>query len=350
MAIKIAQRLSPYSHEIGSLCLLPRTSLRLQIFPALVRIHDLSHAVPKLIHEMPLNVQGPVKNFTVQQNLEREEVKAWGQAQNGFFRYRLAAGSQDNSFSFTVEKEPNHPLTLAPLPPDQLSPQRLSYEWLSLGSHKAQDWTLMRRREALEEILPIWFRLGQQVPEKPYDPTQGTAMLLARCEERIASRAHEQILPAFVDLFRAGFEGMLSPRLADDQHQGYSLPPLSQDKTSSPLELLRRGSQLIRSLFIQSHPEGVSILPLLPSAFAFGRMLHLSCQGLGLIDLEWSKKTIRRVIIHADTDREVLFHFQAGLKSFRLRNSDGSLTSLIPCGSSFPIKKENLYFLDNFRR
>ena len=350
MAIKMALRLLPYSHELGTYCLLPRSSLRFQIFPALVRVHELSQNQPKLLNEIPLNVKGPVQNFTLQQDLERGAIRVWGQAKNGFFRYRCVANEAGDSFSLISEKEPEGTLVLSPLPKGNPLLSRPLYECLSLGSHKSQDWTLMRRRESMREILPHWFRLGQQVSQRAYHALQGTTALLTKCEERVAAHERRLILPAFKDLFRAGFEGMLSPRLVDEEHQGYHLPPLSEATPCSPLELLRRGAQMIRSLLIQSQTEGISLLPVLPSDFAFGRALNLYCQGIGRIDLEWSKGVLRRVIVHADTDGLALFHMQKELKNFRLKSNRCSTAAILRCSEAFSIEKGYLYFLDNFKR
>jgi hypothetical protein len=350
MIIKIAQRLTPYSHELGSYCLLPKTPLRFQIFPTLIRVHDLSLAHPKSIIEIPINLQGPIQNFTIQQNLEKAEIKVWGQSRNGFFRYRCLPSERESMFSFVIEKEPKDGLILSALPEEKARTHACLYETLSFGSHKAQDWTLMNRRESMLEILPIWFRLGQQVPERPYHPSQGTTALLSRCEERIQARERGCILSAFTDLFHTGFEGMLSPRLLDEDHQGYDLPALLPEINCSPLELLRRGAQLIRSLFIHSHDEGVSLLPALPPEFISGRLINLYSKGIGKIDLEWSKGVLRRVIVHADTDGAAHFYMQNELKQFRLKSSDSHETVVLTCGNPFPIQKGYLYYLDNFTR
>lgn len=320
MQIKIAERLRPYSHIPGTYCILPGSSRRLQVFPAFIRVHDLAGPHPKLIEETALDIQGPVKDFTVLQDLEKGIIKVWGHAAKGFFRNEYAVPSPSNSPSI---------------------------DRLSLGWHKAQDWSAMQERKAMEEIFPIWFRLGQNTPHYPSKPA-GTIFLLEKCRQIIQERKTTEIIQAFRNLFLCGFEGMLSPRLKDEQHQGFELPPL--DTEASPLFLLSEGAKLIRSLFFKQNEQSISILPALPPEFHCGRLVNVSCAGLGILDMEWSKKTIRRMIFHAHRDSEIVFVFRANLKKFRLRENAYDQGRWTACDEQIKIQSGNTYFLDNFQR
>lgn len=340
MRITIAERLHPYSHLPGDLVLLPGSTLCLQVFPALIRLYDLSHWPPEVKEELPLTVRGPVKDFTIVQDLERGELSISFHAQEGYCRYRCQA--RQNALSLKVEKG----APFASLPLQDWGEGIKAPERLSLGSHRAQDWTLMGRRQNLAELLPLWFCLGQITPAIPAETHIGTALLLENCRQAIQRR--EGIVPAFLQLFQAGFKGMLVPRLEDEQHQGFGLPPVSHSQTS-PLILLTEGAALIRSLFFQQQDRHLSLLPALPPEFHCGRMVGLTCRPFGTLDLEWTKKQLRRLIFHAEESAQLIFSFPKDRKQFRLRERDDAKGSLFFCGQPFPIEKGKEYLLDNFR-
>ncbi len=297
--IVIAQRLRPFSHEPGTKCLLPGSTHEVTIYPALIVINK---------QEIPIPLTGPVQDFTVQLDLEKGYVKVWGHYVEGFLRYRIQANT-DGSFSIITEKSPLENL----FPQEMKTPyQPQSEERLSLGSHKAQDWSLVSRRADLSEIFPVWFRLGQLLP---HSHSEDIDSLLSTCQQQIFSREKLKIFPSFLNLFRAGFDSILAPRLIDTQHQGFPLPPVGK---GSPLALLTEGSKLIRSLFFSQEGNKIEILPLLPPEFHAGRFVSISCGALGTLDMEWTKKSLRRLVFHSHTNSEIQFIFPKELKSYRL--------------------------------
>jgi hypothetical protein len=273
--ITIAQRLRPFSHVPGTKLLLPGSGNQLVIYPTLIVVDDQEISIP---------LTGPVDDFTVQLDLEKGCVKVWGHYKEGFLRYRIHA-TTDGSYTIVTEKSPQD---IFPQSEKNLF-QMPHCERLSLGKDKSQDWDMVVRRKDLTEILPFWHRLGQLLPETPTGKFD----------------------PDFLNLFQAGFEGLLSPRLKDTQHQGLSLP-----KMSSPLALLTQGAQLIRSLFIIQKGDQLEILP--NCDFHQGRMIDISCGSLGTLDIEWTKKTLRRVVFHSKVNGEITFKFPKDLKTFRL--------------------------------
>lgn len=365
MRIQIAERLKPYSHVPGTFCVLPGSHLRLQIFPALLRVHDLEGPFPVLFAEINLGITGPVKDFTVSQDLEHGFVQVWGQAKNGYFRFNVNASS-DGKFFITIERAPKEGLVLNSLKirqgdiievskncieqkegPGYIPPVT---DRLSLGFHKAQDWSLMHSRMAMEEIMPLWMRLGQLIPPISNAPHEGTALLIDHCREVIESRNILDIVSEFQNLFLAGFEGMLSPRLTDELHQGFDLPEPVAGSKLSPLVLLTEGSSLIRSLFVKAERGRLHILPALPPEFHCGRMLGIQYDGIGAVDMEWSKKTIRRLIFHSHKEGEIAFDFQQGIKSFRLRMGSHDRGTRYETAQPISIQPNCQYFLDNFMR
>ncbi len=283
MKIKIAERLRPFCHLPGTACLIPWTSWKVVAYPTVLKFENLlTHET----REQKLDWKGPVSNFTVELDLEKGVVWIYGHTAEGYRKHKI---DQEADFSTSLER-------------------------LSLGMSKKLDWELVRRRGDLREILPVWFRLGQMVPETT---TEGEI----RC---------------FHQLFLTGFEGILSPRLEDKDHLGFS-PILF----TSPLALLREGSRKIRSLFFQQEGSKWSFLP--ESTFHAGRFIHLQTEEGDTLDFEWSKHLLRRVIIHAAQTREIVLELKKPLKTFRLNKKLRRVGSLL-------LEQGKTYFLDRFEK
>lgn len=347
MKIAIAERLRPYSHFPGGYYLLPGSFFRLQIFPTLIRVYDLSKSDPQLVKEFDLPVQGPIQQFTVMNDLEKGCISVWGHALQGYFRYRIHSQDHGRSLAIIEEKSPNevplfkeaHSLDLIDTPPVTSR--------LSLGNQKAPEWELIERRLDLTEILPHWNRLGQILPPLTLFKREGTACLLDACEEAIESNSPETIVPGFLNLFKTGFCGLLTPRLIDDQHQGIVQTKCIDNRDLSPLILLTEGSVLIRKLFVQQKDREIRILPALPPEFHSGRFLEVALGELGSVDFEWSKKRIRRLIFRSEVEGEVRFIFKHA-KSCRVKEKDSKKALKLQIGNSVAISKNLTYFFDNF--
>lgn len=326
MHIRIAQRLRPYSHQAGEFCLIPGTLLAVQAFPALLVIYDIAASSPKEIARHAWQVQGPVRDFTVEQDLEKGCVRVWGHGQNGFFRYR--AVKSGFSYAIVLEKAPEG-FTEA-LPGGGDYPQA-PLERLFLGVDKQQDWTGVKGRLCLAEILPFWLRLGSMTPATP--PTnEGTASLLAP--------------DALCSLFMTAFEGMMFPHLSDIHHQGFELPPVLTP--TSAAYLLSEGARVIRSLFIQQEENKISLLPLLPTDFHSGRLIEAFCDQMGRVDMEWRSHKLRRVVVRCHFSGNFSFLFPKALKTFRFRQQDNVRGDLHFNGTMLSLQAGQTYFMDLF--
>lgn len=358
MRILIAERLRPFSHLPGTRCVLPGSPYQIEVYPARIFVHDLSARDPKCVAEIVLSIEGPVGNFTVQQDLETGAVRVFGQASNGYFRYGLKAASSSEGIYFLLEKPGLKWKCLSSFPMMTMTQESNSTsvyhppktDRLSLGSHKSQDWEMVKRRNNLEEVFPEWLRLGQLVPSLPLNHRSGTSLWLNECEKAIDSQPPELILRPFLNLFQTGFEGILSPRLIDSQYLGLELPSIPHNTEGSPLAILSEGALLIRRLFIEQNGNRIALLPRLPPQFHCGRLLNVRCGEEGFIDLEWSKKVLRRAIFTASSDARIQFDFQKDLRSYRLRTSTKDSGIQCFCPSSLEIKQGTVYFLDNFRK
>lgn len=356
MRITIADRLRPFSHYPGTSFILPGSSLRFQIFPALIRVHDLSSSEPILVAEIKVGMNGYVKDFTVMQDLEHGLIKVWGHMDMGYIRYRISALGEKN-FLLTTERNPANCLLSWACAQEQEKLEEKPYrhtmmEKLSLGNNKTQDWDLIRRRLDMQEIFPLWFQLGQQILPQNVVSTSGDSHLLGQCRDLIRKRTLKAIVPAFQNLFLAGFEGGLSPRLFDDQHHGFPLPPVSGHRLS-PLVLLTEGAALIRLLFVDSCDAIIHVLPALPPEFHCGR-LQTACSE-GKLDIEWSKKLVRRMVFTASSQATLQFLFPKEQKRFRLTHGKSSsgrpcFSESISCGSPITVEAGSLYFFDRFEK
>lgn len=237
-------------------------------------------------------------------------------------------------------------------------------EKLSLGCHKAQDWEMISRRLDLKEIFPFCLRLASLIKEeseqKLTELSVGTLKLLQNCKELIDKRDITSLYTAFLSLFQAGFHHLLVPRLYDNDHQGFQLSQPTIENSISPLILLNQTAQLIRSLFIQENALGreIFILPVLLPEFPSGRFVNI--KGLGLLmDLEWSKKSIRRMVIKALESKAITLHFQKHIKQCRLRKKDKKNysserraeamgVSIDEKGMVLEVEKGEVYFIDQF--
>jgi hypothetical protein len=337
MKIHIGEKFRPYSHVAGTRVLVPGTDWIIQVFPALIRIERAARRNPSPSRppgqascqskcgkelaapyrsgespsfeegvlqkhsDLPIHLTGPVKEFTVQLDLERSCVWVWGIAKEGHFRFRME-GSEEG-LALTVDRAPKEGFNLGGSKEKKLIASGGRFfgsthrERLSLGSFKAQDWELVQRRFDLKEIAPALFLLGQMVPHTK-EPKGGTANLL-RTE---------------LDLFvRAAFSDLLVPRLEDTQYQSLS----GSDGKGEPVGLLPATYQWIRSFLIEEKAPSLHILPHLPIDWDAGRAVGLRV-GVGEIDLEWSRRTLRRMVFRVERNCDVNFLFQKQIDSYRI--------------------------------
>ncbi len=324
MNFTIATRLRPFSHLPGTRCMIPGTSFIAEVFPALIRLYDLKGQRPHLLKEIPLEMQGPLQHFTVFQDLERRCVTVVSDRT----QYHILP-----TLDINMKKNPETAIGH-------------SQERLSLGSHKKQEWELLKSREDFCSIFPLWFRLGQLLSLPQLNDKGGIFSLLEECQKTIDAGHPEKILPAFRSLFLAGFSSLLVPRLEDEEFQGIRFSTITPQ--SSPLHLLTEGALLIRSLFFLSEGHKLRILPHLPPAFFAGRFLNVF-SPFGDLSFEWSKKALRCARFLATQDGYVSFHV-APLQSFRVRQTIQERGKTLSSGEEMEIKSGTLYLLDRFKK
>ncbi|HEY4255523.1 MAG TPA: hypothetical protein VGM34_04175 [Chlamydiales bacterium] len=281
--IEIRDKFRPFSHLPGTHCVIPGSDYVVQVFPTLIKVQGGG--------EFLTHLTGPVEEFTVQLDLERDCVFVWGRAKEGYFRLRLEALEEGLVLTVlrgsALQLKTKEKLVLA-TGGSLLS--RKPAERLSLGGFKAQDWELIRRRANLAEISPTLFLLGQKIP-----------------------RVSAVSIPDLKSCFLSSFSSLFFPHLIDPFHQG-----IATAEASDPLEILPACYQKIRSFLI----DEMRILPALPHDWHAGRALRLET-AVGSIDLEWTKGMIRRMAFRPTTEKPVEFTFPKQVRSFRTTVKDG---------------------------
>lgn len=332
MTIRIAGRIHPFSHLPGTLFLLPQTHIKLQVFPARINFFQYADATP--LFWLSLDIQGPMKEFTVEMDLEHQHIKVFGTTAKGHLRYIMHRRA--DGIGIIMERLPQATLTCylsfhnktyqmlrgetllisKPL----MEPPPLHFERLSLGMHKAQDWDLMKRRCDLKEIFPLLLRLGQITPPSLNAlPLKANMILLQKCEKIVRKNLRQEIIPAFIQLLLASFEGVCVPRLWDTDYQGIAPFETSEENDLSSIFILTQAAVLIRSLFLKEEGDTLSLLPCLPPDFHSGRIVQAQTLFGDLIDFEWTKKQMHRVILYSHSKRTLHLKLSKYIRTCRVR-------------------------------
>ncbi len=367
--MKIANRYRPFSHEPGSACLIPGTFIQVTAYPAAVVIQDPSGQK----RQIEWHLTGLIKEFTLMQDLERQEVLIHGIAKEGFFSYKIfsyentivlklerasqkhlkgkmfTSGLQESEGVIELKLKECFPLFESFTP--SFGKEKL--EKISFGNHKAQDWDLVLRRKNPLEYLPFWFALGQVSPYVKLDSLEKPGVLkqLELCKEALT---HEENLglETLKEIFEVGFKQILLPTLYDERFLGLSnarsLEKKEEKNTSIEMALLREGYHLIRKMLLEVKEGVIKILPHLPAAFHAGRCLNFQCQQ-AKVDIEWSKKLLKKVTITSLEAQTLHFSFQKPLKSYRLRTSSTTKGKEILCSEPIVLEK-GVYILDQFKK
>ena len=295
MSIKIDQKLKPFSHRFGARCVVLKSRIVVEIFPALIRIQGI---------EFPIQITGPVKEFTVQMDLERECIFIWMIAKEGYFRFKIHA---DQEIILTVIRSPKNGVQIGSnrlmpkhsivLCKSETTLQASTSERLFLGSWKDQDWDLIQRRSDLKEILPILFSLGQKIPylEKGHG---GTVDLMDK---------------SLLKCYMASFTDFLIPHLTDQMHQGIVL---EREEKGDPMSLFSIFYEKMKQSILIERKNEVEIFSDFIEQFPSGKATHLKVLD-GEIHLEWSKHFLRKMIFQPTVSGNAVFIFPKKIQRFR---------------------------------
>lgn len=297
MEIKAAIRFKPYSSDKRVSTLVPGTTFAAEIYPTALRLFDIVTNKTILHREFP--EFGRVTKFRVFLDLEKNRLEVTGVAETGFFRYFIKEGA----LSFEKKQES--------------LPKKGSR--LLLGCHKAQDSTLMFRRSDLTELMPIIHALSQTIPGD------------ANC--RLDKKS-------FLDFVETGFTSLFYP---------FALPNQGVQLSKAPYELLQSAKFFIEALFFQEKEREWHFLPALFPEFHSGTFVDLTTKAGHTLNIEWSKKTIRRVEIIPAIDDHYQFNFSNDIGRFRLSTPNGS-SKVVTNGAEIALVKGQSLMLDRFER
>jgi hypothetical protein len=98
-------------------------------------------------------------------------------------------------------------------------------------------------------------------------------------------------------------------------------------------------------MFINEQDGCIKIIPHLLKEFHCGRLINASLHDKGMLDVEWTKKTIRRMRFLSKEDGEIAFHFK-GVSSYRLKYHGNE--ERFSNGKALSFQKNIDYHFDNF--
>jgi hypothetical protein len=309
-------KLRPFSHKPGTLCWIPFSSWIVEVFPAMLKVGESS---------FPLGLTGPIKEFTVQLDLEKDCVWVWGIAHEGHYRFSLQA--EAGALLLRLDRAPKEGLQIGPfrlMAKESLpllkglcfAKPTSSLERLTLGSWKMQEVERMWQGPDLHLLAPILFLLGQKV--------EGEGELL------------EVPLDHFV---LTSMKGLFVPHEGDPLYQGITPP----QKQSTPFALLRGAYLSIRGKLLQEEGVKTCFLPQLPSDWQTGKASHFQT-AKGEVDFEWSQGKINRVFFRPSQSGEVCFSFPREIQTFRCGGK------VFENGACIALKEGEPLFLDRFQK
>jgi hypothetical protein len=335
------------SHKNGIKTILPQTPFVLELFHTALRLYRLDESTPILEIIFP-NI-GLVANWTAFFDYSHQQVVVEGFSSEGFFRYVVSIKS--DGIYLTARKKPlmmrlsleEQTLTLDK--PFLLAKHRVSFSeqsrpCLLLGCNKAPLIDAMREHPIMEQILPVIYH--QAMPAKISLTTES---LLGKIVDAVENGRRADVLGLVRLFWTIALVGNCVPKRFDDLFFGYEAPLIP---ASVPLDqALHILSHAIRCLFIQEDKQQIYLLPCLPKEFLSGRLLDEVLQSGHRISFEWRRGAVRRILLHAVSDDEIVFHTGAASCSIRCltlknRKTDQNLSD------SIAIKSGYRYLLDNF--
>lgn len=354
MSIQIANRYRPFSKQQGSDCLLPSTFFVIKAFPAYLEIQNEDDLL-----EVRFSLTGPITDFLIMQDIEKSKVLVSGFAKEGYFQYsvqqikdeliiKLERGSLQAFVESAKGFEHNYQLNekiilekkqvLKFKTKSQAQAGALK-ERISFGCHKAQDFDLIKRRKDPIEFLPLWFAIGQTVPNSLKESSFYSYKKLLREGQK------EAFLQKLSELFEAGFSSLFAPKKEDAKFLGI------KDLEGKELKLAaREGYELIRSMLIEKQEGVIQVLKNLPSTFHAGRAINIQIEEDLVINILWSKKSIKKLQLVCIQDKKLSLEFESSLKSCRLTFPNQTKKQLDLTASLELSLPKGFYQLDRFEK
>ena len=295
MKISIFERCNPFSHKPGTRCLIPGT-------------REVVSAFPAKINDEFLDVEGPVKEWTVFQDLERARIQIRGRAKNGMFTREI---------------------------PGISLPKKAK---LSFGAHKAQVMEKVIERCDPAEFLPLWHALAQYYPAEPSKDLGDCLLGDIQHADRL------DLFQVWKNLFHAGFSEWMIPRALDEGYHGFAKAPINGN---DPFVLFTMGITLIQEMIVRWDGAALYILPRIPPELHCGRLVDVHIPGLGMLSVEWSKKEIKKMIVTPEITAEISIVHPKRIQGYRVKS--GNSCSRQTIDKPLQIEKDVVLFFDQFQ-
>ncbi|NGX56614.1 MAG: hypothetical protein K1060chlam5_00857 [Candidatus Anoxychlamydiales bacterium] len=349
MLIKIRNDLYPFSHSFGKTLLITNTNYTLQVFPSMLIFKEINKDKEFKIH---FDINGPIKNFLVMQDLKKGIVKISFFTKDDFISYKIFtfdstkiffekihSNSLDLKINTTSKKVKSKSTIELPI---EITSNEKIIEKLSFGSHKKQDIDLIKRREDIKEIFPFIFSLSQFFKcEKKY-----TSQIFKSIEKKIKNKDKLNLEEDFLNICKSFFFDFFTPRIFHFDYQNIFKENFGK---IDPIIILKEFSRLLRNTLILEEKENVNILPLLMKEFFCGRFINVNL-NFAIIDIEWSKKLIKKMIVKPKVDKKIHFKFQSKIDTFRVRSFLKEKGKVHKNNDLFFLEKNKTYFFDRFQK
>lgn len=349
--IEIRHKLKPFSTLAGIEVPFPQVERVFQIYPTKVLIEKNE----KVELELDWKFESRVTQITTFFDLVHQRIEVQLKLESGVVHYDLLLNDKGlcvclkrNTTKSASLKVGNKPFKkIKPSSVEHLLPTKHvaldSLEVLSFGSHKKQELEPLLRREDPKEILPLLFALGQMCPASD---TKSIGHLKRVKDAKVALKKnqHDQVLSIIKPLFASAFSGLFVPHLDD---VFYWEGGQAVDKGLSPFSLLKALYELIRSFIIESKNGSVSVLAHLPPELFCGRAISFHVHGC-IVDIEWTKKALRRMRIQAKENTSFCLNFQKSIQKCRLKVNNRSAT--FKSGEIITLEKSKTYYFDRFEK
>lgn len=355
--IKNVHRFAPFSKRLGEEVWIPKTFWRVQIFPTRVLFYPLDRKQPLRVIDFELH--GPVSNFMVLYDLERDRIFWSFTSQEGYFAAYIYA--EDDSVYLQLKKGANGEVRYRldekgrfrklasgeeiEFSIDDFFGEEEGSERLTLGCSKQQDIQSIFQRGDLCEILPFVFFLSQKGKKDLGLLQGGVGDLLDDVRLCIKKKDRIQLGSALQHVFSVGFSGLFVPQKEDKLFRGIAVNPVK--KGASSMKLLGELYVLLKELFVSEKKDHLYLLSLLPREIHAGRFTGIY-SSFGTLDLEWRGKMIKKMKIHASKDSHLFLHFPEAIKSLRIRKSIRDSGQVVPLKVGLTLKSNQTYFLDKF--
>lgn len=350
--IVLKDSLKPFSSTPGVTFPYPKTLETVQFYPTAFILMDENQEKKRVTFEFSSLVQ----EMRVFYHLTYQRFEMQLKFQKGIFHYHLEK-IEDQwklevkrcsvdafliGFKKPLKKGDGHFFSFGA----SKEPLAKSFEILTFGCHKKSLLEKMYDRKDPKELFPFLFLLGQMKNKPSQRIKVGPFSLLDDVYQEMRKKNHDQLLEPLKRLLKSFFSFSLLPHLQDiylwgDQKESCKL------EDQKRFDLLYHFYDVVRSFFFQRKQEKLFFFPHLPAQLDWGQGVHFQEKEF-YFSFEWSKKTLKKIELHAQSERTFIFNFPSPLKHCRVQVDKKSFS--VNNGQSLLLEKNKTYFFDRFER